>query len=86
MLDDADRIAVALQVLAKRYRLNHDALGALLRDHYSEEVVARAMVRGVGVVCDAEICSAWAAVPHPAKEEARQLLILEQMQDLLDPG
>lgn len=84
MLDDSDRIAVALQVLRKRHRLDFEALGAVFREVHPESVVARAMVRGVGIVCDAELCSAWATVGPERRDEARGLLIAEGMADLLD--
>ncbi|MCO4745514.1 MAG: hypothetical protein KC912_12050 [Proteobacteria bacterium] len=83
MLDTADRIAVALQVLIKRRRVDLDALGAVLAEVHPPDIVERAMVRGVGVVCSSEVCAAWPLVPASRRDEVRALIDEEGMLDLL---
>ena len=85
MLDLADQIAVALQVLQRRHALDLEALGALLAEVHPHDVVERAMLRGVGVVCSSEVCAAWPLVPEARRTPMRALLEREGMADLLAP-
>lgn len=83
MLDVSDRLAIALQTLAKRHALDVEALAAVLDESHPTWAVERAVRRGLGVVCSTEHCAAWALVPDDRKAEARALLLAEDMGDLL---
>jgi hypothetical protein len=83
-MDDSDRIAVALMVLAKTKVVDAEAVSAALLPHWPGWVVARAVTRSLGLACDADAACALAAEVSAERIEAvRQLLRQEGMADLL---
>jgi hypothetical protein len=83
-MDDSDRIAVALMVLAKTQVVDAEAVSAALLPHWPAWVVARAVTRSLGLACDADAACALAAEVSSARvESVRQLLREQGMSDLL---
>ena len=75
MLDDADRLAVALTVLRRRGPVDSEALAAVLVDHWPPEVVAYGVSRGLGSVCTAAgACTMHAEVDPERKAQAAVVL------------
>lgn len=85
MLDEADRLAVALGILRRRGPVDVEAVTAVLLEHWSTIDVARAVSRGLGALCTAEgACAIAADVDGARRDEARQALLEADLGDLLD--
>ena len=84
-MDDVVRIAVALQVLDRRRRpLDVEALTSVLAERWPAYILTPALERAFGGVCGSEACDVVGAQVERARvEEARALLLEENMGDLL---
>jgi len=83
-LDDADRLAVALQVLRKSVSVDAEAMASVLLKQFAPDVVARGLSHGLGFACDGDAACALAAqVPSAREEAARAVLCAAGMGDLV---
>lgn len=84
-MDDVVRIAVALGVLDRRRRpLDVEAVASVLGERWPAYILMPALERAFGWVCGSEACHVVGAdVDRARVEEARALLLEENMGDLL---
>lgn len=90
MLDDADRLAVALTVLRRKTVVDAEAVAAVLVGHWPADVVAYGVTRGLGSVCnEAGACTLAATVDAERKQAAVEMLtdagLASWMSDSLTP-